>query len=96
LHPAATTRVTRSLVLGKVAETEKVEVNDKEIDNEIGTMLQNAAEKKEELQKALNTPPSRDSIRQILLTRKTVDRLVEIAQGEKEKKGKQKKEGVKK
>ncbi len=59
-------------------------------------MLQNAAEKKEELQKALNTPPSRDSIRQILLTRKTVDRLVEIAQGEKEKKGKQKKEGVKK
>ncbi len=96
LHPAATTRVTRSLVLGKVAETEKVEVNDKEIDNEIGTMLQNAAENKEELQKALNTPPSRDSIRQILLTRKTVDRLVEIAQGEKEKKGKQKKEGVKK
>ena len=89
-HPVATRRVTQSLVLGKLAETEKVEVNDKEIDNEIETMLQNAAENKEELQKAFNTPPSRDSIRQILLTRKTVDRRVEIAQGEK--KGKQKKE----
>ena len=91
-HPVATRRVTQSLVLGKLAETEKVEVNDKEIDNEIETMLQNAAENKEELQKAFNTPPSRDSIRQILLTRKTVDRLVEITKGEKEKKGKQKKE----
>ena len=91
-HPVATRRVTQSLVLGKLAETEKVEVNDKEIDNEIETMLQNAAENKEELQKAFNTPPSRDSIRQILLTRKTVERLVEMAQGEKEKKGKQKKE----
>ncbi len=92
LHPVATRRVTQSLVLGKLAETEKVEVNDKEIDNEIETMLQNAAENKEELQKAFNTPPSRDSIRQILLSRKTVGRLVAIAQGEKEKKGKQKKE----
>jgi len=91
-HPVATRRVTQSLVLGKLAETEKVEVNDKEIDNEIETMLQNAAENKEELQKAFNTPPSRDSIKQILLTRKTVERLVEITKGEKEKKGKQKKE----
>jgi len=96
LHPVATRRVTQSLVLGKLAETEKIEVNDKEIDNEIETMLQNAAENKEELQKAFNTPPSRDSIRQILLTRKTVDRLVEIAKREKEKKGKQKKEVDKK
>jgi trigger factor len=92
LHPLATTRVTRSLVLGKLAETEKVEVNDKEIDNEIETMLQNSAENREKLQEAVNTPQSRDSIGQILLTRKTVDRLVEIAQGGKEKKGKQKKE----
>jgi len=96
LHPVATRRVTQSLVLGKLAETEKIEVNDKEIDNEIETMLQNAAENKEELQKAFNAPPSRDSIRQILLARKTVARLVEIAKSEKEKKGKPKKEVAKK
>jgi len=96
LHPVATRRVTQSLVLGKVAESEKIAVNDKEIDNEIENMLKNAMDKKDELQKALNAPPSRDSIRQILLARKTVDRLVEIAQSGKGKKGKQKKEADKK
>ncbi len=96
LHPPAARRVTQSLILGKVAEVEKIAVDDKEIDNEIAAMLQNAADKKGELQKALNSPPSRDSIRQILLTRKTVERLVEIATSEKERKGKPKKEVDKK
>ena len=96
LHPLAARRVTQSLVLGKVAEVEKIAVDDKEIDNEIAAMLQNAADKKGELQKALNSPPSRDSIRQILLTRKTVERLVEIATSKKERKGKPKKEVDKK
>ncbi len=96
LHPVATKRVTQSLVLGKAAEAEKIEVSEKEIDEEIETMLKNTTDKKDELQRALNAPPSRGSIRQILLTRKTVDRLAEIAGGEKEKKGKQKKEVAKK
>jgi len=96
LHPVATRRVTQSLVLGKVAEVENIAVDDKEIDNEIENMLKNATDKKDELQQALNSPPSRDSIRQILLTRKTVDRLVEIAQSGKGKKGKQKTEVAKK
>jgi trigger factor len=92
LHPVATKRLTRSLVLGKFAETEKVEVDDKEIDNEIERMLQNAADNREGLQKAFNSPQSRDSLRQVLLTRKTIDRLLEIAEDKKEKKTKQKKE----
>jgi len=96
LHPVATRRVTQSLVLSKVAETEKIEVSEKEIDEEIAAMLKNVTEKKEELAKALNTPPSRDSMKQVLWTRKTVEKLVTIAQSEKEKKGKQKKEVVKK
>lgn len=96
LHPVATKRVTQSLVLGKVAEAEEVEVSDKEIDEEIEAMLKNATDKKDELQRALNAPPSRGSIRQILLTRKTVDRLVEIAGNKKREKGKPKKEVAKK
>jgi len=79
-----------------VAEAEKIEVSEKEIDEEIAAMLKNVTEKKEELAKALNTPPSRDSMKQVLWTRKTVEKLVTIAQSEKEKKGKQKKEVVKK
>lgn len=96
LHTVATRRVTQSLALGKVAETEKIEVSEKEIDEEIETMLNNVAGEKKELENAFKTPASRDSMRQVLLTRKTVGRLTEIAQGGKGKKGKQKKEVVNK
>jgi trigger factor len=82
LRPLATKRVTSSLVLGKVAEGEKVEVNDSEIDTEIENMVKGAAEEnKEEFGKFLSTPQSREAIRQSLVTRKTLRRLVEIAEG---------------
>ena len=92
LHPLATKRVTRSLVLGKVAEEEKVEVSDSDIDTEIENMLKSATEKKEDLQKFLNTPQSRESIRQMLMTRKTMQRLVEIAKSPTKRSTKVKKE----
>ncbi|MCD6300416.1 MAG: trigger factor [Dehalococcoidales bacterium] len=79
LRPLAKERVTRSLVLGKVAEEEKIEVSDSEIDAEIENMTRNNTEKKDELNKLLNAPESRDSIRRVLLTRKTIERLSEIA-----------------
>jgi len=65
--------------LGKVAEEEKIEVDESEIDAEIERMISNAGERKNELRRALDSPRSRQSIRQILLTRKTINRLVEIA-----------------
>ncbi len=92
LRPLATKRVTRSLVLGKVTEEEKVEVGEPEIDAEIENMLKSATRDKGKLQEFLNTPGSRDSIRQILMTRKTVQRLVEIAKGSKVNKKVKKKE----
>lgn len=79
LRPLATKMVTRSLVLGKVAEEEKIEANDSEIGAEIENMTKSAAENKDELQKFLNTPQSKESIKQLLITRKTIQRLVEIA-----------------
>jgi len=81
MHPVATKRVTQSLVLGKIAEEEKVEISDAEIDTEIEKMTQNATQNKDELQKSLNAPQSRESIKHFLITRKTVQRLVEIAGG---------------
>ncbi len=81
LRPLAVTRVTRSLVLGKVAENEKFEVKDSEIDAEIERMTQGETEKKDELIKSLNTPQTRHSIREIMITRKTIERVVEIAKG---------------
>ncbi len=81
LRPLATRRVTRSLVLGRVAEEEKIEVTDSEIETEIENMTKSAAEKKDELQKFLNRPQSKESIRQLLTPRKTIQQLVEIAKG---------------
>lgn len=79
LKPQATQRITNSLVLEKVSEEEKVEVSDADIDAEIEEMLKDAGESKDELQKYLNTPQSKESIKQMLTTRKTIQHLVAIA-----------------
>ena len=81
LHPLAIKMVSRSLTLGKIAEEEKFTVSDSEINTEIENIIKSAAENKDELNKALNTPPARKSIGQALITRKTMQRLVEIAKG---------------
>ncbi|MFC1984134.1 trigger factor [Chloroflexota bacterium] len=82
LNPLATKRVSQSLMLGKVAEEEKFEVSDSEINAEIENVTKDAGEdKKDELNKYLSAPENRNSIEQVLITRKTVQRLVEIAGG---------------
>lgn len=80
LHPVAHKRVTQTLVLEKIAETEKVEVSEAELDAEIQEMLKTTtSENREKIQEALNTPRSRESLKRSLVIRKTVQRLVEIA-----------------
>lgn len=79
LKPVAARQVTWSLVVDKVTEEEKIEVSDAEIDAEIETVLKGVPENNEKLKEALNTPRSRDSLRQMLLTRQTIQRLVDIA-----------------
>jgi len=84
LRPAATKRVARSLVLGKIAEEEKIEVSDSEIEAEIEEATKSVTENKDELEKALSTPQARQSIEKQLVTRKTIQRMTEIAQDSKE------------
>ncbi len=81
LHPLAVKRVNRSLVLEKVAEEEKFEVDDCEIKAEIENLTKDAGESKDELEKLFSTPQSHESIKQRLIVRKTIQRLVEIAEG---------------
>lgn len=97
LRPVASKRVTQSLVLGKISEGEKIEISDSEIDSVIEDMIKGATEGKgEELKKLLNTPQSRESIKQLLVRRKTIQRLVDIARGsDAGSKKKRKKEGAK-
>jgi len=83
LRPAATKRVFRSLVLGRIAEVEKIEVKEADINAELDRMIQSAGEKKDEARKQLDTPQVRSSLEQIVATRKTVQWLAEIAEGPK-------------
>ncbi len=81
LRPQATKRVTQSLVLGKVAEGEKIEVSDSDINAEIENLTSSATEDKDKLRQFLDNPQSRDSMKRLLMTRKTVQRLMDIAKG---------------
>lgn len=80
-RPVAIQRVTDSLVLDEIAKAEKIEVNDAEVMAKIERMLENAGEKKEEQRELLSSPQPRGRITQMLVTEKTVQRLVEIAKG---------------
>jgi trigger factor len=80
LRPVATKNVTASLVLSKIAGEEKIEVTESDIENGISNMTRNvAADKKEEFRKLLDTPQTRESLKQSLKTRQTIERLSEIA-----------------
>ncbi len=81
LRPLATKRITRSLVLGKVAEEEKIEVADAEINAELENIVQSTSGNKDEVRKRLDSSQVRSSIEQLLTTRKALQRLTEIAGG---------------
>ncbi|MCL0034482.1 trigger factor [Dehalococcoidia bacterium] len=79
LRPVAEKRVANALVLKKVAEEEKMEVSDSEVDAEVGRRVENAGEDGKRVQEALSSPEARESLRDDLLTRKAIDLLVRIA-----------------
>ncbi|MBN1643821.1 MAG: trigger factor [Dehalococcoidales bacterium] len=85
LKPASVKRVAESLVLGKIAEQEKTSVTPAEIDAEIEEMVKRYnGSNKDEFKQALQAKHNRDSIEDTLIARKTLQRLVEIAQSKKE------------
>jgi trigger factor len=75
-------RVEQSLVLEKAAEDEKIEVSSAEVDAEIERMVQEDPEHAEELRKLWAAPAARRSIERMLISRKTMARLGEIARGD--------------
>lgn len=80
LRPISVKNVNASLVLGRITEAEKIEVSEEDINEGIDGMTGNTAEdKREDLRKLLDNPQTRQSIKQSLLSRKTFDKLVEIA-----------------
>jgi len=80
LRPIAKKRLTQGLVLGKLAEEERIEISSSEVDNKVGEIT-NGAEDKEKARQFFSLPQVRQSIEQSLHTQKTMDRLLQIATG---------------
>jgi len=82
LRPIAKKRLIQGLVLGKLAEKEKIEINASEVDNKVDEIANDAEDKeKEKTRQFFSLPQVRQSIEQSLLTQKTMDRLLQIAIG---------------
>ena len=83
LTPSATERVKRSLALSQLSEEEKIEVSEMDIDDEIERLVSQAsagnADQVERYRRIFQSPEARASLSRSLLTRKTLDRLIEIA-----------------
>jgi trigger factor len=94
MRPVAIKNVTASLLLGKVAEVEKITVSDTEIESRLDSMVLGVDEaKKADMRKLFDNPQTRDSIRQSLMARKTIERLSDIAKNTQEAPKEAKEEG---
>jgi trigger factor len=78
VRPIAKKRLIQSLVLGKLAEEEKIEISSSEVDNKIDEIA-NDAEDKEKARQFFSLPQFKQSIEQSLRTQKTMDKLLQIA-----------------
>jgi len=78
-RPIAANRLRRSLVLSKVTDAEHIEVVDDEVSEEIEKLTSSAGPQGAQLRTMFDTEEGRATIRRNLLTRKTLDRLIEIA-----------------
>lgn len=83
LRNVANRRVVRSLVLEKIAESEKITASDDEINEEIERMLKDYENKQqaEDMRNLFNLPQPRKSVENLLISKKTMERLKEIAAG---------------
>jgi trigger factor len=77
---AAQERLIRSVVLGSLAEAEKLEVTDEEVTKEIEELSAHSGDA-DSLRKALSSDSNKRSISNSVLTRKVLERLAEIARG---------------
>jgi len=95
LRPRAVEQVRQELVLGKVAEEEKVTVEPTEIETDIESMMKGAGEGNEKLQELFGTPQARQVVENRMIAQKAVQRLVDIAMGNAANKTEQKAEAGK-
>lgn len=84
LRPGAEDRLRKALVLEKVAEIEEIEVSDEEMSEEIEAVAPASRSDSANARKMFNNKQGQDFLRRMIVNRKTVSRLAEIARSEKQ------------
>jgi trigger factor len=79
LTPVATERVRRSLALTQLADQEQIKAEAEEVEAEIEKMAGSSSQQAAQMRKLFGSPDGRAAIARSLITRKTMDRLAEIA-----------------
>ncbi|MBT3362920.1 MAG: trigger factor [Chloroflexi bacterium] len=79
MEPMAIRKVKGSLVLSQVSEDEKIEVVDEELTAELEKMIPADENEAKRFREAFENPVARASVMRSLRTKKTLERLVEIA-----------------
>ncbi len=80
LRPVAEKSVKQSLVLTEVARAENIQINESDVKSEIEDMTKDIlAERKEKYLELLNLPQSQVNIASAIATRRTMEKLAEIA-----------------
>ena len=82
LRPLAETRVLRSLVLSEVVEAEHIEVTDAEVEAEIDRITSGAGGHADEMRRLFANDSAKEGLQRSLVTKKTLERLSEIASAE--------------
>ena len=72
-------RIRRSLVLSEVTEAEDISVGDGEVEAEVERLSSGVGDQAEELRRLFSSEVAKENLRRSLTTKKTLDRLVEIA-----------------
>jgi len=79
VREAAELRLRRSLVLTQFAEAENITVTHEEVDEEIDKLAASAGEQAEAIRRLFGTQDGHGRVERTILTRKTLDALVQLA-----------------
>ena len=74
-------RMSQTYALRKLGELEGLTVESEEVDQEITTLVEEVGGQADRLRRSLDTPDGRETLKQTLLRRKALERLVEIGKG---------------
>jgi trigger factor len=82
MRPGAEDRLTKYLVMRKLAEEENLTVDSEEVQAEIENMVSTAGESEDAMRRALSSQSALDNLHSSLINRKVMERLLEIVQRE--------------